>query len=99
MHVRGMLPRVTTRRVELAMFLVVVTALTAHGVVTTLDPVPLQRSTGGDMFGEATIASAMIDRIVHHADVLTLKGASYRLRGRGIDSLPSIRTTTDQDES
>ena len=38
----------------------------------------------------------MIDRIVHHADVLTLKGASYRLRGRGIDSLPSIRTTTDR---
>jgi hypothetical protein len=24
-----------------------------------------------------------------------LKGASYRLRGRGIDSLPSIRTTTE----
>jgi hypothetical protein len=38
----------------------------------------------------------MIDRIVHHADVLTLKGADYRLRGRGIDSLPSIRTTTDE---
>ena len=27
--------------------------------------------------------------------VITLKGASYRLRGRGIDSLSSIRTTTD----
>lgn len=33
------------------------------------------------------------------ADVLTLKGASYRLRGRGIDSLPSIRTTTPETES
>jgi DNA replication protein DnaC len=50
--------------------------------------------------GRSTLAMrAMIDRIVHHADVLTLKGASYRLRGRGIDSLPSIRTTTDQGES
>ena len=39
----------------------------------------------------------MIDRIVHHADVLTLKGASYRLRGRGIDSLPSIRTQEQAD--
>ena len=48
------------------------------------------------MFGDQAVAAAMIDRIVHHADVLTLKGASYRLRGRGIDSLPSIRTTTDQ---
>ncbi|MBV9594082.1 MAG: IS21-like element helper ATPase IstB [Actinobacteria bacterium] len=47
------------------------------------------------VFGDQVVAAAMIDRIVHHADVLTLKGASYRLRGRGIDSLPSIRTTTE----
>jgi DNA replication protein DnaC len=46
------------------------------------------------VFGDQVVAAAMIDRIVHHADVLALKGASYRLRGRGIDSLPSIRTTT-----
>ena len=49
------------------------------------------------VFGDQAVAAAMIDRIVHHADVLTLKGASYRLRGRGIDSLPSIRTTTQAD--
>ena len=53
----------------------------------------------GGVFGDQAVAAAMIDRIVHHADVLTLKGASYRLRGRGIDSLPSIRTTTGQTES
>ncbi len=41
----------------------------------------------------------MIDRIVHHADVLTLKGASYRLRNRGIDTLPSIRTTTSDTDN
>ncbi len=40
----------------------------------------------------------MIDRIVHHADVITLKGASYRLRGRGTDSLPSVRITTDDNQ-
>ena len=51
----------------------------------------------GGVFGDQAVAAAMIDRIVHHADVLTLKGASYRLRGRGIDSLPSIRITTDDD--
>jgi DNA replication protein DnaC len=56
-------------------------------------------SSWGGVFGDQAVAAAMIDRIVHHADVLTLKGASYRLRGRGIDSLPSIRTTTDQGES
>jgi DNA replication protein DnaC len=46
----------------------------------------------GGVFGGQAVAAAMTGRIVHHADVLTLKGASYRLRGRGIDSLPSIRT-------
>jgi DNA replication protein DnaC len=46
----------------------------------------------GAVFGDQAVAAAMIDRIVHHADVLTMKGASYRLRGRGIDSLPSIKT-------
>lgn len=49
----------------------------------------------GGVFGDQVVAAAMIDRIVHHADVLTLKGASYRLRNRGIDTLPSIRTTTE----
>ena len=34
----------------------------------------------GDVFGDQVVAAAMIDRIVHHADVLTLKGSSYRLR-------------------
>ena len=53
----------------------------------------------GGVFGDQAVAAAMIDRIVHHADVLTLKGASYRLRGRGIDSLPSVRITTDDTES
>ena len=53
----------------------------------------------GGVFGDQAVAAAMIDRIVHHADVLTHKGASYRLRGRGIDSLPSIRTTTPENES
>ncbi len=47
------------------------------------------------MFGDQVVAAAMIDRIVHHAEVLTLKGASYRLRNRGIDTLPGIRTESD----
>ena len=51
----------------------------------------------GAVFGDQAVAAAMIDRIVHHADVLTLKGASYRLRGRGIDSLPSIKTQNQAD--
>jgi len=33
----------------------------------------------------------MMDRIVHHADVITLKGSTYRLKDTGIDTLPSTR--------
>ena len=54
-------------------------------------------SSWGTVFGDQAVAAAMIDRIVHHADVLTLKGASYRLRNRGIDSLPSIKTQNQAD--
>ena len=53
----------------------------------------------GDVFGDQTVAAAMIDRIVHHAEVLTLKGASYRLRNRGIDTLPSIRTGANEPDN
>ena len=48
-------------------------------------------SRWGDVFGDHVVAAAMIDRIVHHADVLTLKGNSYRLRNTEIDTLPSTR--------
>jgi DNA replication protein DnaC len=50
----------------------------------------------GAVFGDQAVAAAMIDRIVHHADVIALKGASYRLRDRGIDTLPSIRAEQNQ---
>ncbi|MEB0276805.1 ATP-binding protein, partial [Cryobacterium sp. 5B3] len=45
----------------------------------------------GDVFGDQVVAAAMIDRIVHHADVISLKGASYRLKDSGITTLPSAR--------
>ena len=49
-------------------------------------------SRWGDVFSDHVVAAAMIDRIVHHADVLTLKGNSYRLRNTEIDTLPSHRS-------
>jgi DNA replication protein DnaC len=48
-------------------------------------------SAWGEVFGDQTIAAAMIDRIVHHAEVIALKGTSYRLRSIGTDTLPSAR--------
>jgi hypothetical protein len=39
-------------------------------------------SAWGEIFGDETVAAAMIDRLVHHAEILSLKGDSYRLQGR-----------------
>jgi DNA replication protein DnaC len=36
----------------------------------------------GEVFGDEVVAAAMIDRLVHHAEVLTLSGESYRTRSR-----------------
>ena len=33
----------------------------------------------------------MIDRLVHHAEILSLKGDSYRLRGKELDARLSAK--------
>lgn len=54
-------------------------------------------SRWGQVFGEATIASAMIDRIVRHADVIAFEGASYRIKHTAIESLPSVEADRQAD--
>ena len=43
----------------------------------------------GEILGDAMIAAALIDRLVHHATMVTLKGKSYRLRERGTGVVPA----------
>src|SRR6478736_6445399 len=50
----------------------------------------------GEVFGDATVAAAMIDRLVHHAEVVALKGDSYRLRDRDLGRVPAA---TNQEEN
>ena len=38
----------------------------------------------GEVFGDEIVAAAMIDRLVHHAEIVALKGDSYRLRDRDL---------------
>ncbi len=40
-----------------------------------------------EIFGDPVAVAAMVDRLVHHAEVIVLKGESYRLRGRRTDVL------------
>jgi DNA replication protein DnaC len=44
------------------------------------------------MWGYAAAPAAMIDRLVHHAETLALKGDSYRLRDRDLARPPAART-------
>jgi DNA replication protein DnaC len=39
-------------------------------------------SAWAEIFGDATAVEAMVDRLVHHAEVIVLQGASYRLKDR-----------------
>src|SRR5882724_10644312 len=41
-------------------------------------------SAWGEIFGDDVTAAAMIDRLVHHAEILALKGDSYRLKDRDL---------------
>ena len=41
-------------------------------------------SAWGEIFGDEVTATAMIDRLVHHAEILSLKGDSYRLKDRDL---------------
>lgn len=48
-----------------------------------------------EVFGDEVVAAAMIDRLVHHTDIISLKGDSYRLKGRGLGRTPTGRTAED----
>jgi DNA replication protein DnaC len=39
-------------------------------------------SAWAEIFGDPVAVAAMVDRLVHHAEVIVLKGESYRLRGK-----------------
>lgn len=34
----------------------------------------------GEVFGDSTIASAIIDRLVHYSLIINIKGKSYRIK-------------------
>ena len=46
----------------------------------------------GEVFGDDVVAAAMIDRLVHHAEVIALKGDSYRLKDRDLGRVPPATT-------
>jgi DNA replication protein DnaC len=48
----------------------------------------------GEIFGgDVVVAAAMIDRLVHHAEIISLKGSSYRLKGKEEFTEPATSET------
>jgi DNA replication protein DnaC len=45
------------------------------------------------------VAAALIDRLVHHATMITLKGKSYRLRERGLNVTPAAQAPSLRDSA
>jgi DNA replication protein DnaC len=48
-------------------------------------------SAWAEIFGDPVAVAAMVDRLVHHAEVIVLKGDSYRLRGKGEEVLSGTK--------
>lgn len=62
------------------LFFQLVAARYEQGSILVTSNMPFGR--WGEIFADDIVASAMIDRLVHHAEVLTLAGDSYRTRAR-----------------
>ena len=62
-------------------------------VLTTNRPV----GAWGQILGDTTVAAAMLDRLLHRSVVITLDGASYRLRNHttAADELRRVTTGTN----
>src|SRR6201985_1415478 len=46
----------------------------------------------GEVFGDDVVAACVLDRLVHHAEVIALKGDSYRLKDRDLGRVPTAAT-------
>ncbi|MFL5796501.1 MAG: ATP-binding protein, partial [Actinomycetota bacterium] len=40
-------------------------------------------SAWAEIFGDPVAVAALVDRLIHHSEVIALKGESYRLKGKG----------------
>jgi DNA replication protein DnaC len=49
----------------------------------------------GEILGDTTVAAAMLDRLVHHAEVIALEGDSYRLKDRDLGRVPVTGQTEE----
>jgi len=49
----------------------------------------------GEVFGDPVIASAILDRLLHHSSTINIKGESYRLREKLKAALVKSKTVAE----
>ena len=49
---------------------------------STIFTTNLPFSKWGEVFGDSVIASAIVDRIIHHCEIVKITGQSYRIKGK-----------------
>ena len=52
----------------------------------------------GEVFGDDVMAAALIDRLVHHCHIVTIRGNSYRMR-QHTDLWQALHTAPDPEPS
>ncbi len=52
----------------------------------------------GEIFGDEVMATALIDRLVHHCHIVNIRGNSYRMKNHA-DLYAALRATTRGDAS
>ncbi len=50
----------------------------------------------GHVFGDAVVATAILDRLLHHSHVITIRGESYRLRKKRRSGLMQTAALTSE---
>jgi len=51
------------------------------------------------VFGDAKLTTALLDRLGHHSHILTTKGSSFRSRNRELGEAANIRPKEKEDKS
>ena len=55
-------------------------------------------SEWGSVFADEVLATAILDRLLHHCDVLAINGPSYRLKDRNLKPPPPNPPASPPDE-
>jgi len=65
---------------------------------STLITTNLAFSEWVQVFGDAKLTTALLDRLGHHSHILTTRGSSYRSRNRDLEKAASIKTRGSETE-